>query len=255
MSNTIRQLKKLFVANENISIVFFVGKGKTHRKVFNFRRIVGLLGSLTFILLAGSIGLISSSFLKVKSSRLSTELQERKSQLLSYQAQYENLFEIAYGLVERPDEIEENVIVDDHETENWQPNITSPEIYFKYLNLKPDESGSIVSFSIVNNTNDLQEGIVWAIAKINQDDGSPYYLSAPEPGMVFNKDGSVLDFKLGKKFKFKKQWNTILKLDRPQNISGKMTYITIYIADLNGSIKLRQTLQPIAIPTEPSVSH
>ena len=79
-----------------------MGRGRTHRKVLNFRRIVTITLLVSTIAVLGTIGLISSGLLGYKLNQVGHELSLRKAQLIGYQAQYEQLFEIAYGLIDPP---------------------------------------------------------------------------------------------------------------------------------------------------------
>ena len=68
------------------------------------------------------------------------------------------------------------------------------------------------------------------------------------------KDGSFLDRSLANRFRFRKQWNSELKL-QPEGVEGEMLYITLYVADAENQVLIRQTIQPILGSRVSSVSH
>lgn len=249
------QFKKFLISDEQISLVFFVEKGRTHRRKYRFRLVVAIALLLSTILVLGTISMFATGYLGFKSQVQSVEIEDRKTQLLNYQTQYENLFEQAYGLVEQADETEKTDLVEDSETENWQPNLSSHDIHFQQIKFTVDGGVSRLFFSMENDSGKIQEGFTWALMKIKKKDGKAHYTSAPDPGMVFGKDGSVLDLSLAKTYKFKSRWSTTLDISIPADIEGEILFISLYVANSKGEIKLRQTLQALPRPASKILSH
>ena len=82
-----------------------------------------------------------------------------------------------------------------------------PKIGFSELKIKAAGDETILQVSLRNNSDKSLSGYAYAVAEIHKPNGATTFLSSPEPEMVFEKDGSVLDHTAGKRYIFKKQRN------------------------------------------------
>lgn len=267
---SLRLLKKRLWRNDMISFVYFIGRSPTQKRQLSFRKLfLGVVVSSALVLI-GTLGTAITLVVFAMKSDEEKQLLKRQAALLDYQVRYENVFERAYQLITsspaiaaEKNEPSEN-IMGPIELENFEETVSSeaatvldlkpmPEpiyssdLFLKEVRMLARGDRTIVNFLLQNASDDLKTGFAYAVATYQMPDGSREYLSAPDPDIVFRKDGSLLDHNLGQVYRMKRKKYFEFDFVNPENQAGKIAYITVYVSNNLGQVKLRYSSQPLFI--------
>ena len=231
------------VKNDSISLLYFIGRGRTQRQDLACRKIFFMGFAVSFIcLLSIFIGFLSLFFINSYGNVLEN-LRARSEQVITYQSQYENLFEEAYGLVEQK---KKNALPAPEKTKQWQKNITSPMFRLSKLTQKVSDDGvNTLEFSLLNISGTQLKGYSWGVANLIREDGVTSYIGVPKEQVLVGADGGIMDLNLANTFSFRKRWNSKLEFSAPENSGTKLASLMIFFADKDGKLMARFSFQPL----------
>ena len=277
---SLRVFKDRLLKNDQISLVYFIGRSPTQRRRFSFRRTTLTAIIALLLVLIGSLGTMLTLVIISLTSDKEEQLLARQAELLGLQIRYENVFEKAYQLAPEdlpaddpaalaasannvtlgpiavsPEESTGNLSSSTEENAEAAAAPLPPPVYAQDLFLKEvrmiARGDRTIANILLQNTNDLlKTGYLYAVASYTTADGTLEYVSAPDPQMVFRKDGSLLDHTLGHEYKMRRKKFFELDFLNPRDGLAKLNSLTIYVTDLQGRLKLRYSAQPLFIILE-----
>ena len=239
---------------EELSIVYFWGRGKTQLRRFNAAKVCGLI-FLAFGILASSIFAIAlGGYLSISSINVKKLLVEKKEQLFSYQIQYDGIFENTYNK-EKPAVKEVIALAETPkptppvkiDISPWLSSKLSSLFLIKKLSiLTSDDGESIISFSLKNTSGSRLTGYAWAVSLIEDADGNHSFAGVPRDKVVLNADGTFMDPSLAIKYRFKKRWDNEYRFVMPEAKGSKIKRMVLLFSDLEGNIVAQHSLEPLS---------
>ncbi|SMF76490.1 hypothetical protein [Pseudobacteriovorax antillogorgiicola] len=248
MWSWLRKVINYTKSNESVSLVYFVGRGRTHRHRLSSRFIV--IGSLTavFLSLFGIAAVIASGMFIESRNYLVNSLRERTEQVLNYQSQYENIFEQAYDdTPQLENQMQTEPAAPVINLKDWQEAKASPLFFISRLTMTTlARGGTSIEFSLSNTSESLLKGYSWGVAKLQLADGNIKLIGIPNDQVILTESGSIMDLSLANSFSFRKRWNSQLNFSLPSGVEGaELVGMMLYFADQNGELLARYPFKPL----------